>query len=303
MNYCCGRELAQNGKRVYEVKYPRYCIEKSVFRYVQMFHQSTYAKPEVFDKVGYFDESYSLLADWIWESGSMDAGFNIYFTDEELARFSYDGASCQGIYKRDAEWEIWAKKTFPYLKDKDAKFFIYCLDRGRHPLFDLKMLNRVASRYYEEEEFKRTYYETVLLACIEQCTDIALMKDSNDEYINKIIAKYKLNQKFGISGLDNLSEWLKKALTKVIDNSEKKVISTKEMEEIVSIRRCLNQVFYHLYMRRTQHEDASKIDRLLRVMCYTASKCASRSVFLSRKFYTVMRAVWYYSFKGRFVEN
>ena len=121
---CGSRELAQNGKRVYEAKYPRYCIKRSVFRYVQMFHQSTYASSQVFDNVGYFDKKYSLLADWIWESKAIDAGFDIRFVEEELARFSYDGASCQGIYQRDREWEEWAQSTFPGLDEKDAVFFV-----------------------------------------------------------------------------------------------------------------------------------------------------------------------------------
>ena len=298
---CGSRELVSNGRRLYEVKYPRYAIKKSVFRYVQMFHQSTYATPEAFETVGYFEDKYTLLADWIWESKSIDAGLKIHFFDEELAQFSYDGASCQGIYKRDKEWEIWAKKTFPLLSPQDVKFFIFCLDRGRHPLFDLKMVNKVAFKYFDDEEFARTYYATILFACIEQCVDILIMDKKNEDYLKRKIKHHKLKEKMKVDSLQEISDWLDHTLKDVCDG---KVIVTKNtLEEIVDLRRFLNQTFYYYYMHQKQSADASKLDRLLRSMCYTASKMSSRSIFLSRKFYTTMRAVWYYAFKGKFVEN
>lgn len=298
---CGSRELTQGGERVYEVKYPRYPIPRSVFRYVQMFHQSTYVKPEVFDTVGFFDERYSLLADWIWEAGSIDAGFKICFTDEELCKFSYDGASCKGIYKRDEEWEMWALRTFPQLEKKDAQFFIYCLDRGRHPLFDLEMLNKIASRYWGDQEFRRTYYATVLDACMEQCTDIGLMGNGKEAYIERKIEKYRLGEELNIYNFSDLTKWLDEELVKVCNENTN--VLQEDIEKLVIVRRCLNRIFYSLYIKRKQGDKASKLDRLLRVSCYTLSKCVSKNVLLSRKFYTTLRMVWYYSFKGKFVEN
>lgn len=298
---CGSRELVSNGKRVFEVKYPRYAVKKSVFRYIQMFHQSTYVMPEVFDAVGYFDEKYTLLADWIWESKSIDAGFKIKFLDVELAQFNYDGASCQGIYKRDAEWEIWVKETFPELSQRDAKFFVYCLDRGRHPLFDLKMLNKVAFKYFDNNDFKQTYYATVLLACIEQCTDISFMKKSDDCYLERKMKQFEFEIEEKIVDFQDLVQWLNKMLTEVCEG--KINVTQNRLTELINVRRFLNQSFYYLYVHKVQSADASKLDRVLRVMCYTVSKIVSRNVFFSRRFYTTLRAVWYYSFKGKFVEN
>lgn len=300
---CGSRELWQNGQKLYEVKYPRYCVRKSVFRYVQMFHQSTYVTPEVFDTVGYFEEEYSLLADWIWESKSIDSGFQVCFSEEELARFSYDGASCKGIIERDREWEIWTQRTFPDLKEKDARFFVYCLDRGRHPLFDLKMLNKAAFPYFKDQDFSRTYYATVLLACIEQCTDISLMQKDSGRFVNKKIIKYKLPEKYGICDLDELVEWLDAELNRVCDPQYDRQVTRSQLESLVCVRRCLNRTFYHMYMHRPQADDASGLDRMLRILCYTASKAVSRSSFFSRRFYIALRAVWVYSFKGKFVES
>lgn len=300
---CGSRELVQSGKRVYEVKYPRYCIRKSVFRYVQMFHQSTYVTPEVFEEIGYFDEAYSVLADWVWESKCIDCGFKIHFLNEELARFNYGGISNQAMFKRDNEWEEWTQKTFPCLNKKNAKFFIYCLDRGRHPLFDLKMLNQVAFQYFEDAEFRNTYYATVLLACMEQCTDIALMGKGRETYIDKEISTFRLKELFHVNNLQDIVEWLDLELRETYEMQADKKITKVKMEELVPLRRCLNKIFYFLYMTREQTEDASRLDRLLRIMYYTVSKLVSKNVLFSRKFYITLRAVWYYSFKGKFVEN
>lgn len=300
---CGSRALIENGKRVHEEKYPRFCIKRSVFRYIQMFHQATYASPEVFDKVGYFDEHYSLLADWIWESKAIDARFKVYFTQEEFTGFSYDGASCQGIYKRDREWGEWAQKTFPNLKEKDISFFIFCLDRGRHPLFDMKMTNKVAFQYFNDTEFIETYYASVLAACREQCTDIQSMGKKREDYINKKIAKYKLEQKYGIHNVEEVILWLEQELADVCDSNKSVCVSMQRLEELVPIRRCLNEVFYYLYMRKEMKQNSSKLDRVLRISTYTLSKWVSCNVFLSRRFYTTLRAIWYHSFDGKFVEN
>jgi glycosyltransferase involved in cell wall biosynthesis len=278
---CGSRELAQHGKRLFEMKYPRYAIRKSVFRYVQMFHQSTYVVPETFDVVGYFQEEYTLLADWIWESKTIDAGFKVYFSDEELARFSYDGASCKGMYKRDYEWERWVKDTYPAITDDDGKFLLYCLDRGRHPLFDLKVINKVAFKYFDDDDFRVTYCATVLDACIEQSIDIKYMQGSVDELIAK----------------------LDRELKKLCDLKDYTNATREYMESLVETKRYLNKEFYRLYLHKKQLQDSSKLDRLLRVMCFTVSRFVSRSKLCSSKFYVALRFVWYHMFNGKFVEN
>lgn len=290
---CGSRELVLNGKRIFEQKYPRYSIKKSVFRYLQMFHQSTYATPEVFNKVGYFDESYSLLADWIWESTSIDAGFEVHFTDEELSYFSYDGASNQGICKRDKEWEDWAGNVFPDLRKKDLTLFIYCLDRGRHPLFDLKMLNKVAFKYLDNEDFVRTYYATVLLICIEQCIDIfTLMKEQNTNDTIRL-QDCNMRKRLGINTVTELIRYLDKTLSIIY----KVKIKREDLEELEDVRYLLNCTFYRMYLRKKTGTYSSYFDRVSRLMCYTVSKMASKSVLLSRGFYIIVRKAAIIRFK------
>lgn len=284
---CGSRELVLNGKRIYEPKYPRYSIKKSVFRYLQMFHQSTYATPEVFNKVGYFDENYSLLADWIWESTSIDAGFMVHFTDEELSYFSYDGASNQGICKRDKEWECWAGTVFPNLRKKDLILFIYCLDRGRHPLFDLKMLNKVAFKYFDNEDFVRTYYATVLLVCLEQCIDICDLKNESDTDFVLPIQDCKMCKRSGINNATELKHFLDNKLSTIYKSEMQK----EDLIELADVRSLLNRNFYRMYLRKRKDTYSSSFDRISRIMCYTVSKMVSKSVLLSRKYYIVLRTL------------
>lgn len=286
-NIICGsRELVENGKTVYEMKYPRYPVKHCVFRYIQMFHQATYAEREVFDQVGYFDERYALLADWIWESQSIDAGFHIVFSDDELVRFSYDGTSRRGIFERDKEWILWAKETFPEIKEEDITFFIYCLDRNRHPLFDLEMLNRVAFPYFSIGGFAEAYYETVLLICIEQCAEISAMGCISNEI-----------------DLLSIQSWLERSITLVYENGILPQTAEGKLNELVEVRRRLNRIFYKMFLKKKPEKDYSKMDRFIRIMCYTVSKLISRNEFFSRRLYLAMRTVWYYLFKAKFIES
>ena len=282
---CGSRELVLNGKRIHEQKYPRYSIKKSVFRYLQMFHQSTYATPEVFNKVGYFDESYSLLADWIWESTSIDAGFKVHFTDEELSYFSYDGASNQGLCKRDKEWERWAGSVFPDLRKKDVTLFIYCLDRGRHPLFDLKMLNKVAFRYFDKDDFVRTYYATVLLVCLEQCIDISDLKDENNIEYDFQMQTCKTFRRLGINNVTELMHYLDNKLSTIC----KIEIQKEDLIELADVRCLLNRSFYRMYSRNKKGTCLTTFDWIYHLVFYTVSKMVSKSVLLSRGFYIIVR--------------
>ena len=267
-----------------------------------MFHQATYATQKVFDIVGYFDEKYNLLADWIWESHSIDAGIKILFSNEELACFNYDGISRQGVYERDKEWVQWAEETFPDIKKEDLSFFIYCLDRNRHPLFDLEMINRVAFQYFSVEGFAETYYETVLLVCIEQCAEISSMCPiDGSNYIKNEITKIAL--KDDIVDLQSLQNWM---INNIMQAYEKGVVVQNaeiQLRKLVMVRRTLNRIFYKVFLGRKYNKNDSRMDRVIRFMCYTTSKIISKNEFCSRRLYVIMRAVWYYLFGAKFVEN
>ena len=299
---CGQRKLTQAGKTLKEIKYPRYAIKRSVFRYIQMFHQATYAAKEVFEKVGVFRTEFSLLADWIWESKAIDEEFKVLFVDEVLAEFDYDGVSRVGIYQRDKEWVKWAKEIFPDVAIRDIEFFIYTLDRGRHLLYSLKTENKVAFRYQGDKAFLKTYYETVLCSLVELGTDISNM-NGDGKYDDIISAAQK---KFGVTENESID------ILQITENLKKKVEESmqldrlnylEKLEELVKVKDMFNWVYLRTYRSKEKSVSGFRGDWVLRVGIYSLSKMCSRNVMLSRMYYPFMRFVWSHVFASKFVEN
>lgn len=194
---CGTRNLWQKGTKRAEITYPRYRIHHCCFRYIQMYHQSTYASSEIFDRIGGFDEKYSLLADWVWESAAIDADYQIAFISDKLSDFHYDGASLRGIEQRDREWVQWIRSLFPILSKHDAELLLNCLERDRTPLFNAKLLQSVAEKYITDRMFIKAYYETLLLVCIEDIEAI---------YTDRKAVRYSRAMKRGMPEFDSLKE-------------------------------------------------------------------------------------------------
>lgn len=291
---CGTRELRVQGNPVPEVTYPRYGIKHCNFRYIQMYHQATYASYEVFDIIGGFDEKYSLLADWVWESAAIDAGAYVDFCGEIMTIFNYDGASAKGIIKRDDEWIKWIMCSFPKIAQKDAELFLYSLDRERHPLFDLKTIDKIAVLYLKDEVFFKMYYETILLICIEMCVDIDAMMSKTKININRIFYRY-----VGLNGdihqYNDLQGWLDKKLRESINEGCEREFAEREktFKMLEKIRKFQIDVFCRLYAKQNlgmQH--GLTFNAIGRTSYYAASRQAGKSVELSRKFYPRIRATW-----------
>ncbi len=289
----CGiRHLYMNGKRVEETTYPRYSIQHSTFRYIQMYHQATYASYQVFNKIGGFDEQYSLLADWIWESTAIDAGFTVDFCDKILTKFNYDGASFKGIIKRDEEWIAWTQKSFPLLTKKDAELFVYSLDRDRHPMFNLATLNKVAFFYTEDATFQKAYYESVLLSCIEACIDIQNLFLQVNFDIDKFFLKYRISDGKNLRRYSDLQQWLDEKLTQSLPRVGIKVFE-EEKETFAILEKIRKfQVDALCKMYRKKDFKGFKMRAIWQNGYYEASRQAGKSVELSRKFYPGVRATW-----------
>lgn len=210
--FCGSRKLYINGALQAEVTYPRACIKHSVFRYIQMYHQSTYASAEVFNTIGAFDLKNKLLSDWIWESKAIDYGFKIAFFEKSLSKFNYDGASFKGIVQRDNEWIRWIRDTFPALTQEEAETLLFALDRERQPLFHLKPLNQIAEKHQENQVFMKTYYETVILACIEDCINSIAFQEEYKFQIDKYVQIKEIQKTFKTKTVKEMIEVLKEEL-------------------------------------------------------------------------------------------
>ena len=293
----CGvRNLYQNGKKREEYTYPRYCIRHSTFRYIQMYHQATYASYEIFNKIGNFDENYSLISDWVWESAAIDAGARVDFCNEVLTNFNYDGASFNGIVRKDEEWISWTMKTFPYLSKEDAELFVYSIDRERHPMFGFDILWNVARRYSENLEFQKAFYEDVLLACLEACHDISMLLNLSKGKIEKLMREYHIEERIGVISITELTEWLDKRLQESIPVQDDNIFENKKevLNNLRAIRSFQLDVLLRIYRRECIHitNPIYCMRAWGRYCYYLLGKRAGQDVEKSKNFYLEVRAGW-----------
>lgn len=293
----CGvRNLYMNGQKVDEYTYPRYCIKHSTFRYIQMYHQATYASYEIFNKIGGFDENYSLLSDWIWESAAIDADATVDFCNEVLTNFNYDGASFKGIVKRDDEWIKWTIKSFPELSKEDAELFVYSLDRERHPMFSFDTLWKVAVKYEKDLNFQKAFYEDSLLACLEACHDIRMLSDKSRCNTKPIFKKYNIEEMIGVKSFAELEEWFDKRLQESIPVQDENIFKNKkELLHTVSVIRSFQiDVLLKIYKRECLYISNPEycLQALGRYLYYLNGKRAGKNANMSRNFYLNARASW-----------
>jgi glycosyltransferase involved in cell wall biosynthesis len=292
---CGTRNLYVKGIYSEEVTYPRYCIKHSNFRYIQMYHQATYSSYELFDKIGGFDENYSLLSDWIWESAAIDADAEVAFCDDVLTKFNYDGASAKGIVKRDEEWIEWTMKSFSSLTKEDAELFVYSIDRDRHPMFDFGVLRKEAFKYKSDLNFQKAFWEDCLMACIEQELIIDKMLGESPLNINKIFVKYKKKFPENILVFDDISKWIEDKLMESLSKQNFDIFSklSNDMDSLEIIRRFQIDALCAVYKKEYFYLNPKYVaESIGRYGYYRLCRKAGKSADKSRKFYLSVRAQW-----------
>lgn len=292
---CGTRELYKDGKSCVELTYPRYPIKHSNFRYIQMYHQATYASYEVFEAVGRFDEKYKLLSDWIWESAAIDNEFKISFVNEVLTKFNYDGASAKGIEKRDEEWIEWTMCSFAEMSRKDAELFINSLDRERHPMFDLNVLYKVAQKYKKNLCFQKAFYEDSILACIEAHIDIEQMAKAAKYDLDRAVKNNYIIKKCGkFSEFHAIGKWLDEELKRSILLNEINYFEVKK-EEIVLLKKIRDfqiKQCEKIYIRNIFKSLSFVYAAIYKCAVFYVCKLTGKSEKTSRLFYLKKRERW-----------
>lgn len=239
---CGTRELWQDGKKQFEKTYDRFPIHYCVFRYLQMYHQATYASRKAFDITGEFDKQYKLLADWVWESQCIDNDLEICFFDDVLTRFNYDGASYLGMEVRDDDWIRWIQNTFPEVTREDAECLLFTFDMYREDFFELSTVMPIIKKYSSNAKFLKAIYETSLMCivyswenAIEELNEITLRK--SDAGLVKQYAK------FGYT-IEKVYYLLKSSI------NENREVTLEEIENIAAIREEEMLIYKEIVCRR-----------------------------------------------------
>lgn len=83
-------------------------------------HQATFAKKDIFVKVGDFNPEYRIGADYDWFLRCANTGIKMHFIDEYLVSFSYEGLSYQKRYQHIPE-----RVKLVYINASLMEFLIY----------------------------------------------------------------------------------------------------------------------------------------------------------------------------------
>ncbi|MFI3214068.1 MAG: glycosyltransferase family 2 protein [Eubacteriales bacterium] len=247
---CGTRNFYEGGIQKDEITYPRYCIKNCVFRYIQMYHQATYASPKVFNRIGGFDEQYKLLADWIWESKAIDYKFDIVFMDTILTDFNYDGASAKGIHIKDDDWIRWILNKFPMLDVYDAETLLFGFDRERHPFCELKVLRKMIKKY-QDDQLEKAIYDTVLLATLEGVVEALELEKRVELTLYKYLKKYDI---VNLAGTESLSDLQNLLQNEIEASCQTEYIPNLDWERLQQIHDFIICILYHYKINRIVNE-------------------------------------------------
>ena len=148
----------------------RFHIRNCVLYYTQMYHQALYTSRHAFEGVGYFDESYRIIADAIHGSKILgNPEYTTVFIEDTLAAFYQYGISHSNRTQTEKEFLRSICETFSYISLDDAEILYLCLRHYDFPPYhycNYYTLTKIAKKYFAYPEFKRAYYETAIRSCL-----------------------------------------------------------------------------------------------------------------------------------------
>lgn len=199
------RNLIRTSRQIIsEQGYPRFLLKNCALIYTFMFHQSLYATPAAYERIGYIREEYSIIGDFVWETNSINSGLNIVLTDAVLSSFMMAGASTRRAEQMHSEWCKYICEVFPYISYRDAEKMYYAMKSSSFDYYELNSLNRVARKHFNHSDFKKAYFEAALFTCMRSAIDmqrvIADQNTAKEDYVrwnstdNDLVVANSINQ-------------------------------------------------------------------------------------------------------------
>lgn len=226
----------------------RYLIDNNVMRYEGIYHQALYGAAEVFEEIGYFDETYRGASDLKWTNDCKNAGYRIELIDDILAVFSLGGFSGKNRFIAVDETCNIFQKEFPELKEELVKQLYYLYKRSgfmrRELLPALKKLKTYIKNNYS---LRKWMYEISLYMLIEEA-EVIIKRHSTERVSQTEWIKRKIKKKIkGNSTLQNigvleelpriLEEKLNQSLAE--DKNEQK-ITVDDVFDVCMLKKIIN---------------------------------------------------------------
>lgn len=224
----------------------RKCICNNVMRYEGIYHQSLYAKTEVYEKIGYFDETYRGASDLKWLNDCKNNKFNIKLISEVLAIFSMGGFSDENKINTVNETCRIFLEQYPELNEKISKQLYYLYKRQgitRRELFPAyKKLKTLIKNNYS---LRKWMYEISLYMVIEELKMI-INKYKNDvkcdSWLSSKLLKNSYCKRDGqvITNVIELCKFFEGELDESISDLRVDKITLKDIKSICSLKRLIN---------------------------------------------------------------
>ncbi len=83
-------------------------------------HETILISAEIYNKFGFYNTDYKIIADWVFIKKLFDAGLTLYEIPRPLLMFSRTGVSSINMEKLNRERAIFLKSIFPFLENDDV---------------------------------------------------------------------------------------------------------------------------------------------------------------------------------------
>ena len=183
--------------------YPDDIHKGTILTHIPMNHQAVFALRNVYEKVGYYDESHPLAADRKWIYQAFLAGFKIELTKTALSHFCLGGRSSD-LEKSLDDISGVITDFFPFLQQNEAEILYKNLDEGfwlntPEMRADFSLVSCYLDKYKEKSDFAYALNK-------------ALLQEISS--LNEVILYYKAN--ISIAENERLGSLLRKIIRKII---------------------------------------------------------------------------------------
>lgn len=247
--------LSEKGEIVCETDLPRYAMENAVLFPLPIHHQSVYAHAILFEELGYYDTTYTFIADYKWEITAIKEAF---FSEEVLSVFSLGGLT--GNASPIARWDEWCRlccEKFPMLSFRQAEILHYAI-RHFWKNCEIPALLRSVRGPLKNVGFRKMLFETCWYICYVEAYFLKRTitnKKMSDMVCGSVFRLFAASE--NISSIEDVLRYIdgvlsKSALLPATDNA------VMDFSFVAKLKHALNSCYYEVEMYNVKNKELRK---------------------------------------------
>lgn len=272
--------LNENGEIVQETDLPRYTMENGVLFPLPIHHQSVYAQAALFEKLGYYDTTYTFIADYKWEITAVKEAF---FTEEVLSVFSLGGLT--GNANPVARWDEWCRlccEKFPMLSFRQAEILHYAT-RHFWKNCEIPALLGSVRGPLKDAGFKKMLFETCWYICYVETYFLKRTianKKMGEAVCTGVFQLFDEAEK--ISCMDDVLRYIDGVLSRsTLVNAGDDTV--KEFAFVAGLKHALNSCYHEVEMYNVNNKELRKKKIRQHRKAVFASKSGRRTYKMAKK--------------------